>query len=137
MVQIDIEYIGGLQCVAKHAPSGVTLKTDPPVDNKGTGRSFSPTDLAATSLGTCMMSVLAIAALERPDIDLRGTKVTVVKEMTKTPPRRIAALRVTFTFPRNYSVEQRKFIEEKARGCPVCRSLHPDVQVPLRFVYPS
>jgi putative redox protein len=136
MVQIDIEYIGGLQCVAKHAPSGVTLVTEPPVDNKGKGRSFSPTDLAATALGTCMMSVLAIAALERPDIDLRGTKVRVLKEMTTTPPRRIAALRVTFTFARKFSPEQRAFIEEKARGCPVCRSLHPDVEVPLQFVYP-
>lgn len=135
MVQIDIEYIGDLQCVAKHAPSGVTLKTDPPVDNKGQGRSFSPTDLAATSLGTCMMTVLAIAALERPDIDLRGTKARVLKEMTTTAPRKIAALHVTFTFPRNYTAEQRQFIEEKARGCPVCRSLHPDVQVPLKFVY--
>jgi putative redox protein len=137
MVQIDIEYIGDLQCVAKHAPSGVTLVTEPPADNKGKGRSFSPTDLAATSLGTCMMSVLAIAALERPDIDLCGTKMTVQKEMTKTPPRRIAALHVTFTLARNFSTEQRAFIEEKARGCPVCRSLHPDVEVRLRFVYPT
>jgi putative redox protein len=137
MVQIDIEYVGDLQCVATHAPSGVTLKTDPPVDNKGQGRSFSPTDLAATSLGTCMMTVLAIAALERPDIELRGTKVQVLKEMTKTAPRKIAALHVTFTFPRDFTAEQRRFIEEKACGCPVCRSLHPDVRVPLKFVYPN
>src|SRR6185436_4689645 len=96
-VEIDIVYQGQLRSVATHGPSRAKLTTDAPVDNHGKGESFSPTDLVATALGTCVMTVMGIVA-ERNQLDLAGTKVHVVKEMIQQPVRRIGALRVTVTF---------------------------------------
>jgi putative redox protein len=137
MVEIFVEYTGQLHCIAKHGPSGVTLETDAPKDNMGKGESFSPTDLAATSLATCMMTTMAIAALKHPEINLSGTKVHVVKEMSKEPPRRIARLPVTFTFARDYTPQQKTLLENAARTCPVHRNLGETVEIPIKFVYPS
>ena len=91
MVQINVTYQGGLRCQAVHGPSGTTLVTDAPVDNHGKGESFSPTDLVATALGACIPTVMGIVA-EREKIDLTGMRVTVQKEMSAEPPRRIARL---------------------------------------------
>ena len=91
MVKIEIEYTGSLRCSALHTPSQTRLITDAPVDNHGKGESFSPTDLVATALGTCMATLMGIFA-ERHAIDLAGMKITVVKEMTTKPPRRIGRL---------------------------------------------
>ena len=91
MVQIDITYRGGLRCEAVHGPSGQTLVTDAPVDNHGKGESFSPTDLVATALGVCIPTIMGIVA-EREKIDLSDMRITVVKEMSVGPPRRIAKL---------------------------------------------
>ena len=90
MVTITSHYSGGLRCTATHGPSGVTLITDAPVDNHGKGESFSPTDLVATAVANCMMTVMAIAA-ERHGIDLKGTSVTIGKEMSADLPRRIVS----------------------------------------------
>ena len=133
-VHIDIEYLGGLRTSAKHGPSGNTLITDAPVDNHGKGEAFSPTDLAATSLGTCMVTVMGIYA-ERHGIDLRGTKVHVEKEMIQTPVRRIGRLAAEIRVPLPADHPQREALERAALTCPVHQSLHPDVEKPVTFVW--
>ncbi len=132
MVKISIEYAGDLHCTATHGPSGKKLETDAPVDNNGKGESFSPTDLTATSLGACMMTVMGIVA-QRHQIDLKGTTLEVTKEMTKEPPRRIAILTVVFRIPLPETFEKRSLLEQAALTCPVHLSLHPEVQKVVRF----
>ena len=106
MVTITSLYDGGLRCTATHGPSGVTLITDAPVDNHGKGESFSPTDLVATAVANCMMTVMGIAA-ERHGIDLKGTSVTIGKEMSSDLPRRIVGLRSMMTIPLSADHPQR------------------------------
>lgn len=132
MVEIRIRYEGQLHCQAVHGPSGATLATDAPVDNMGKGESFSPTDLVATALGTCMLTVMGIVA-QRHGIDMSLARVRVGKEMTATPPRRIARLTVEIHLPGSISADDRKRLENAAHTCPVHRSLHPDVEVPVSF----
>jgi putative redox protein len=132
MVGISIKYLGDLRCEARHEPSGTVIMTDAPVDNEGRGESFSPTDLAATSLGTCMLTIMGIAA-RKQGVDLGETTVKVVKEMTAQPPRRIARLTVVFTIPLPASHEKRAMLENAARNCPVHMSLHPDVVQDMQF----
>src|SRR5947209_20512473 len=91
MVKVDVEYTGNLHCDATHGPSKSKIETDAPADNKGKGEAFSPTDLVATALGTCISTTMGIKA-ESLGVDLRGMKVTVQKEMWKEAPRRIIAL---------------------------------------------
>ena len=134
MVQIDILYEGKLRCMAKHGPSGTVLSTDAPVDNMGRGESFSPTDLVATALGSCMLTIMGIIA-QRHELNITGTTVTVTKEMTPALPRRIAKLGVTITVPAKLSEEDRKRLENGAMTCPVHKSLHPDIEVPVTFVW--
>lgn len=133
-VHINIAYLGELRCQAEHGPSLQTLVTDAPVDNEGKGESFSPTDLVATALGTCMLTVMGIFA-KRHDVDLRGTKVSVIKEMTAIPPRRIARLITEIRFPLSASYPRRDALERAALTCPVHQSLHPDVEKPVQFVW--
>jgi uncharacterized OsmC-like protein len=132
MVEISIQYLGDLRCEARHEPSGTVITTDAPVDNEGRGESFSPTDLAATSLGTCMLTIMGIAA-RRHAVDLGETTVKVLKEMTAQPPRRIAKLTVVFTIPLPAEHPQRTLLENAARSCPVHLSLHPEVTQEMRF----
>ena len=132
MVEISIKYLGDLRCEARHEPSGTVITTDAPVDNEGRGESFSPTDLAATSLGTCMLTIMGISA-RRQGVDLGETTVKVLKEMTAQPPRRIAKLTVVFTVPLPASHEKRAMLEEAARNCPVHLSLDPGVEQEMRF----
>jgi putative redox protein len=133
-VRIDINYQGQLRSTATHAPSQTSLVTDAPVDNHGRGESFSPTDLVATALGTCMVTVMGIFA-ERHGIDLRGTTVTVHKEMTLTPVRRIARLTTEVRLPLPANHPHREVLERAALTCPVHQSLHPDVEKPVDFVW--
>jgi putative redox protein len=130
MVKIAIEYTGDLHCLATHDPSGRQLETDAPVDNKGRGESFSPTDLMATALGTCMATTMGIYASGR-GIDLRGTRIEVTKEMTATPPRRIAKLSTEIWMPE--TMERSEALENAALTCPVARSLHLDIEKPVVF----
>ena len=135
-VEIDTEYLGELRCDATHGPSGTRLNTDAPTDNGGKGASFSPTDLVATALGTCVMTILGLVA-ERHEVDLTGTKVHVTKEMITSPVRRIGALRTVVTVPAG-AVEDtsiRDRMEAAARKCPVHQSLHPDIDAPIEFRY--
>ncbi len=135
-VSIDIVYEGDLHCQATHVPSGRTLQTDAPVDNGGKGATFSPTDLVATALGSCLLTVMDLVA-KRNNLDLRGTRLRVVKEMTTEPPRRISALTVRVELPAGTVVSEvdRVKLEKAAGYCPVKLSLHPDIKVTLEFVY--
>jgi putative redox protein len=135
MVRIDTDYVGDLRCVAEHVPSGVTLSTDAPEDNHGEGRSFSPTDLVATALGTCIATILGIQA-EKQGFDLEGTEITVKKEMT-SDPRRIDALRTEVTMPVVLDEKTRERLERAARHCPVDESIHPDIDAPIVFRWPE
>ena len=139
-VEIDIVYEGQLRCAATHGPSGAKLATDAPVDNHGKGESFSPTDLVATALGACVMTIMGIVA-ERNQIDLTGTRIHVTKEMVQQPIRRIGRLPVTVTIPADKAAKvaaaDRTKLETAARHCPVHQSLHPDIDSPIEFVWLS
>ncbi|MCA9627308.1 MAG: OsmC family protein [Myxococcales bacterium] len=136
MVDIHIGYTGELRCEAKHGPSAAVFHTDAPKDNHGKGESFSPTDLVATGLGTCMITVMGILARSR-GYDLGGTRIHVKKHMTASPPRRIARLEVTLSIPdqvaANLDGQQRLDLEEAAHTCPVRLSLLPAIEVPVSF----
>ncbi len=135
-VEITGEYIGGLGVRAKHGPSGAELTTDAPTDNGGRGESFSPTDLVATALATCIVTILGLVA-DRHDLDLKGTTVKTTKEMITSPVRRIGGLRTVVTVPagRVDDAEMRKRLEVAAGKCPVHQSLHPDIDAPIEFIY--
>ncbi len=132
MVKIEIRYEGELRCKATHTPSRATLSTDAPLDNQGRGESFSPTDLVATALGTCMLTLMGIAA-RKHDWDLRGATVEVEKAMVQQPVRRIGSLTVVIRVPGQFDERARKLLEHAALTCPVHHSLHPDVALPVRF----
>jgi putative redox protein len=134
MVNIQIEYQGDLHCKATHGPSGVELSTDAPKDNQGRGESFSPTDLVATALGTCMLTTMGILA-RTLNIDIAGATATVEKEMTATPPRRVQGLAVRVHVPHVPSWADREKLERAANACPVYKSLHPDIQIPVNFTW--
>jgi putative redox protein len=134
MVHIDVKYEGDLHCEAVHGPSGMALTTDAPKDNHGRGESFSPTDLVATALGSCMLTVMGIAA-RTLGVDLSGATASVEKEMASSGVRRIAKLSVKIHVPQPVSAENREKLERAAHTCPVHQSLHPDVQKPVEFVW--
>ncbi|MCB9586538.1 MAG: OsmC family protein [Polyangiaceae bacterium] len=136
MVDINIDYEGELHCQATHGPSGAIFHTDAPKDNHGKGESFSPTDLVATGLGTCMITVMGIQARSR-GYDLQGALIHVKKHMTASAPRRIARLDVSLVIPKEVAEglddEQRKHLEHTAHTCPVRLSLLPAIDVPVSF----
>ena len=132
MVKIDIEYHGDLHNHCVHAPSDRGLDTDAPVDNEGRGESFSPTDLLATALGTCMMTVMGIVA-RRHTWPLEGATVRVEKHMQTQPERRVGYLVLDFQMPSALPADSRTVLERAAHTCPVARSLHPDVELRVRF----
>jgi len=134
MVAIQVEYQGDLHCKAVHGPSHAELNTDAPVDNQGRGENFSPTDLVATALGTCMLTVMGIMA-RTLGIDIAGTTATVEKEMSSTAPRRIQTLTVRIHVPQNLSADNQLKLERAAHTCPVHKSLHPDIQTPIEFTW--
>lgn len=133
MVHIDVLYEGDLHTTCRHGPSDATLATDAPVDNEGRGESFSPTDLLATALGSCMLTVMGIVA-RRKGWKLEGARARVEKEMVTAPARRVGRLRVEFALPCLPS-EARPVLERAAHTCPVHHSLHPDVDVETVFVW--
>jgi putative redox protein len=132
MVKINLRYEGGLRCQATHGPSGQTLHTDAPVDNHGRGESFSPTDLVATALGSCMATIMGIVA-DRHQLDLRGMEIEVVKTMSAEGPRRIAKLSTVIKVPLPPDHPQRVLLENAALTCPVHKSLHPEIEKPVDF----
>ena len=136
MVDIDVTYEGELHCAAVHGPSQAKLATDAPLDNHGRGASFSPTDLVATGLGSCMATVMGIAA-RKSGRDLAGMNIHVKKHMTQAGPRRIARLDVDVVVPESVSLQfseaQRKELEHAANTCPVRLSILDAIDVPVKF----
>ncbi|QKG79369.1 OsmC family protein [Tenuifilum thalassicum] len=131
-----IIYKGDLRTEATHTRSGVTITTDAPVDNQGKGECFSPTDLLATSLGACMITIMGIAA-QTHGFNIDGTKIDVEKIMG-TNPRRVVEVVIDLYFPHNnYTEKERKLIAAAANECPVAQSLHPDLKQTFRFHFPE
>ncbi len=133
MVQISIDYTGKLHCNAKHGPSSSELATDAPLDNQGKGEAFSPTDLVATALGTCIATTMAIVG-ERHGADLKGMTVQVTKEMA-SDPRRVSRLTTAVHIPLPADHPQRELLEKTALGCPVHRSLAAEMERPTEFFW--
>ena len=133
MVKMTGIYTGEKHCRTEHEPSHQFLETDAPKDNQGRGESFSPTDLVATALGTCILTTLAIVG-EKEGLNLKNSRMSVEKEMTP-PPRRIASLKTIIELPRAIPENYRAKIKDYADNCPVKKSLHPDVQVPVEIRY--
>ena len=131
-VEIDLTYEGGLQCRATHGPSGNTLATDAPVDNGGKGSTFSPSDLVATALGSCMLTVMGIVA-ERHAWNIQGSEVRVEKSMVSDPIRRIGRLSVELRMAGEHDRRTRETLERAALTCPVHQSLLPAIEIPVRF----
>jgi len=130
----EVIYEGELRCNATHIQSGTTIFTDAPLDNHGKGEAFSPTDLLATSLGVCMVTIMGIEANKRK-INIDGTKLSVQKTMG-TLPRRVTKIEVMIAIPnRNLSERDIQAIEEAGLNCPVAKSLHPDLIQDIKFNY--
>jgi putative redox protein len=132
MVTVTIAYEGDLHCKAVHGPSNTALTTDAPADNQGKGESFSPTDLVATALGSCILTIMGIKA-QSMGIDIRGTTATVEKEMAAAPVRRIQKLAAHVHVPHDIAADDQKRLERAAGACPVHQSLHPDIDAPISF----
>lgn len=132
MATSEVIYIGNLRVKSKHIYSGTEIITDAPLDNQGQAGSFSPTDLLATSLANCMLTIMGIAA-RTPQFDIDGTRAEVVKHMVSNP-RRVGKIEVFLYFPpNNYTDKQKKIIEHAAYTCPVALSLHPDINQDIHF----
>ena len=132
MVKITGEYQGELHCLALHEPSGSALNTDAPRDNQGRGAAFSPTDLTATSLATCIATTMAIFG-RKQGLELKGLKFEVTKEMSTDAPRRIVRLATQVWLPIAKTPEAAQLLENAAKNCPVQQSLHPAIDKPITF----
>jgi uncharacterized OsmC-like protein len=133
-VEIKVE-LKGLSAALKHGPSGSAIRTVPPQDNGGDGSTFSPTDLLAAALASCVVTTMALVAAKEKLV-FGDASATVVKHMIG-PPRRVGKLTLELQMPRGVPADQRARLEEIGRGCPVARSLHPDVEVPIQFLWPD
>ena len=133
MATSKVKYNGSLRTTATHLKSGETITTDAPVDNNGKGEAFSPSDLLATSLANCMITIMGMAA-NTHKIDLGEVEAEVTKVMV-TEPRRVSEIHVSFDFPNKsiYSDKEKKILEHAAMTCPVFYSLHPDIQKDVKF----
>jgi len=134
MVDIDVRYDGAKKCTLRH-PEGATLQTDAPKDIGGEASAFSPTDLVAAGLASCILTTMAMWG-ERHALDLTGITARVSKEM-QAAPRRIGRLPVTVTLPGTVPLEMRPNLERAGSLCPVHASLHPDIDAPIEYVYQS
>ena len=132
-----IFYTDNLRTQATHLQSGAVIITDAPVDNQGKGEAFSPTDLVATALGSCMLTIMGIAA-NKHELNIAQTQVYITKIM-QAQPRRIAAIEVSIIYPDEIAInltdKARTILQNAAKTCPVALSLHPDIEISLNFVY--
>lgn len=134
MATSEVVYNGGLRTTATHLKSGNEIITDAPVDNKGKGEAFSPSDLMSTSLASCMLTIAGIAAAEH-GFNIDGAKASVTKKMG-IEPRRVIGIDVILTFPANsYSDKHKQMIIRAAKTCPVRHSIHPDIEVIEEFIF--
>lgn len=130
----EITYTGDLRTTSIHLKSGKEIITDAPTDNQGKGEAFSPTDLLATSLGNCMLTIVGIAARNH-GFNIDGTKAEITKVMAENP-RRVSEIHVELHFPgNNYTEKEKAIIERSAKTCPVAYSLHPDIKQEITFSY--
>src|SRR5215213_8749363 len=134
MVNISVRYSGDLHCAAIHGPSQSKIATDAPADNKGKGEAFSPTDLVATALATCMATTAGIAAQDH-GVDLSGMTVRIEKHMSNDAPRRIIGLPSEVHIPHSAEIPQRALIENAILNCPVHKSLPPDIERPTKIFW--
>jgi putative redox protein len=132
MVKITVTYEGNLRTAAVHEESGSVIKTDAPKDNHGRGEFFSPTDLLAAALGTCVVTIMGILA-NKLKVDLKGLRATVEKEMAKMPSRKVGKIIIHIFCPSTFDPETTSKLEQAGIGCPVHHSLHPDVQQEIIF----
>ena len=128
-----VTYLGELRTRCEHLQSKSTFLTDAPVDNKGKGEAFSPTDTVATALASCMLTIMGIKARDL-EIEVKSTTAEVTKTMA-ADPRRISGIKILFTFPTSYDEKHRKILERAAKTCPVLYSLHPDIVLDITFNY--
>jgi uncharacterized OsmC-like protein len=128
-------YEGNLRTKATHIQSGNSILTDAPKDNKGNGEAFSPTDLVATALGSCMMTIMGIYA-QNNNISLEGTEIEIIKVMA-ADPRRISEIHLNFKIPNGNLLDEiiRKKLEHVALTCPVAKSLHAEIKQEVNFIY--
>ncbi len=130
-----VTYLGELRTAASHLRSGTIIETDAPIDNQGRGERFSPSDMVATALASCMLTIMGIAARTH-EIDITGTNCDVEKIMA-ADPRRIGEVKINFNFPseHTYDDKQKKILEHAAMTCPVIESLHPDMKKTVSFLW--
>ena len=133
MTTIACRYDGALRCHAVHGPSQSTLETDAPTDNQGQGERFSPTDLVATALATCILTIMGITA-DRHGWRIDGTTARVAKTMTTRGVRKIALLEVWVTLPGDLGADQRSLLQRSGEGCPVKRSLEGAVPMEIHWL---
>lgn len=130
-----VKYVGELRTEATHLQSGTIINTDAPKDNHGKGEAFSPTDLVATALASCMTSIMGIVAMKEGVTAIDGASAEVVKIMYPDP-RRIGEIHVKITFPKkNFTDKEKKMYEHAALTCPVAKSLHPDIKQIIEFIW--
>ena len=130
----NVKYKGELRTEAEHLRSGKTIITDAPIDNQGKGEAFSPTDLVATALASCMMTIMGIVA-ERDGIKLEGTVAEVEKIMAKNP-RRIGEMKIKIKCSQKINRDEREKLERAAKTCPVSGSLNENLKETFEFIYP-
>ena len=135
MHQIEIEYEGNLRTSAIHLQSGNRIITDAPSDNEGRGEAFSPTDLVASALGSCILTILGILS-ERNRINIKGARCKITKVMDKSP-RKISKIVVDIIFPEKLSPKNQKLMQQAVMSCPVHRSLNSDMLKDIIFHYPE
>lgn len=135
MITSTVKYTGELRTEAVHVKSGNTIITDAPTDNHGKGEAFSPTDLVATALACCMISVMGIVSMKEGITKTDGAVAEVTKVMY-ADPRRIGEIHITLTMPKNnFSDKEKKIYEHAAHTCPVAKSLHPDLKQVVTFIW--
>lgn len=133
MTTVKTTYLGELRTEAQHLQSGTKIITDAPSDNNGKGEAFSPTDLLATALGSCMLTIMGIASRVH-GFEIDGTELNITKVMG-TAPRRVVEIIIELNFMHSYDAKHKKIIESAAKECPVANSLHPDLKQTLIFNY--
>ena len=136
MTTVESVYTGELRTRATHVRSGQIIETDAPPDNQGKGEAFSPTDLLAAALGSCMLTLMGIKARNH-DFNVDGTHVSITKTMA-SDPRRVSKIEIIFRMPAEvYTHAQKRLLEHAARNCPVAKSIHPDITQEITFHYHS
>ena len=133
MNMFEIKYQGDLRTTATHLDSGSEISTDAPKDNHGLGETFSPTDMLCSALASCILTIMAIA-VEKNDIDIKGT-IAIVKKTMGNNPRRIVKIEINLTFPKEYDSKTRTILEKAANNCPVHHSLSEKVEKDISFTY--